>query len=194
MAQRARAPPRARAQRGGQARLLADRVEGNLLAAHQELEKLRLLADGRTLGADEVRAHPVADSATLRRVFQLGEAVLVGDAPRAMRVLDGLRGEGIEPTLVLWALARELRMLWALRLADSGAAGALEPPSHAAALQKARRRLPRFPVARLNARALRADRMIKGRLAGSPWDEMLLLAAEFCGLRPAPLPAARGGL
>ncbi|MFM7433032.1 MAG: hypothetical protein ACKO3O_05995, partial [Gammaproteobacteria bacterium] len=53
-----------------------------------------------------------------------------------------------------------------------------------AALERARPRASRLPFARLSSRALRADRMIKGRLAGDPWDELTLLCAEFCGLRP----------
>jgi DNA polymerase-3 subunit delta len=165
--------------------LLAGRVEGNLLAGQQEIDKLRLLVDGDRLDAAQVLA-AVADSSRYD-VFRLSEAVLAGDAPRALRVVEGLRGEGVEPTLVLWALTRELRQLWALRQGGPGERGGWRPPAQAAALERARRRLPRFPFARLAARALRADRMIKGRLQGEPWDEILLLCAEFCGLRaPAP--------
>jgi len=165
--------------------LLAARVEGNLLAGQQEIDKLRLLVEGDRLGPEQV-LEAVADSSRYD-VFRLGEAVLAGDAPRALRVLEGLRGEGVEPTLVLWSLTRELRNLWALRSGAAPARGGWMPPAQVAALERARRRLPRFPFARLAARALRADRMIKGRLQGEPWDELLLLAAEFCGLRaPAP--------
>ncbi len=112
--------------------LLADRVEGNLLAAHQEVEKLRLLADGHRLDAAQVQA-AVADSSRFD-VFQLGEAALAGDTARALRIVDGLRAEGVEPTLVLWSLTRELRNLWAARA--SGRAGSASSPG-------ARRRMPR---------------------------------------------------
>ena len=97
----------------GAAELLAERVEGNLLAAHQEIEKLALLrADGH---ADfEAVESAVANSARYD-VFQLGEAALAGDVARALRILDGLRAEGVEPPLVLWALCRELRALADLR-------------------------------------------------------------------------------
>ncbi len=90
--------------------LLAERTEGNLLAAHQELEKLRLLAPAATLTLDMVLAS-VADSARFD-VFRLSEAVLDGEADRALRVLAGLRSEGTEQTLVLWALTKALRDLW----------------------------------------------------------------------------------
>lgn len=164
--------------------LLAARVEGNLLAAQQELEKLRLLVPaGRVDAASVLEA--VLPSARYD-VFTLGEAVLQGDAEGALRILAGLRAEGVEPTLVLWSITRELRNLWSLRRGDDLARrhGPRLPPQQLAALERARPRAARLPYARLASRALRADRMIKGRLGGDPWDELVLLCAEFCGLRP----------
>lgn len=164
--------------------LLASRVEGNLLAAKQEIEKLKLLVPSGRVDATAV-LEAVASSARYD-VFGLGEAVVAGDAPRALRILSGLRGEGTEPTLVLWSITRELRNLWSLRRGDdpSRRPGPRPTPSQLAALERARPRASRMPFARLASRALRADRMIKGRLAGDPWDEMTLLCAECCGLRP----------
>lgn len=163
--------------------LLAARVEGNLLAAQQEIEKLKLLVPAGDLPASAV-LEAVASSARYD-VFGLGEAIVSGDAPRALRVLAGLRGEGTEPTLVLWAINRELRNLWSLRRGDDPARrpGPRLTPTQIAALERARPRAARLPFARLSSRALRADRMIKGRLAGDPWDELTLLCSEFCGLR-----------
>jgi DNA polymerase-3 subunit delta len=164
--------------------LLAARVEGNLLAAQQEIEKLRLLLPAGRVDAAAI-LEAVAPSARYD-VFGLGEAVLAGDAVRAQRILGGLRGEGVEATLVLWSVVRELREMWALRRGDdpSRRAGPRLPPPRLAALERARPRAARLPYARLASRALRADRMIKGRLAGDPWDELVLLCAEACGLRP----------
>jgi DNA polymerase III subunit delta len=166
--------------------LIAERTEGNLLAAHQELEKLRLLAPGGTLTPDTVLA-AVADSARFD-VFRLSEAVLEGEAARALRVLAGLRSEGTEPTLVLWALTKALRDLWS-ELSSPAAGRARGWQRQAAALQKAVRRAPRLSFRALTLRAARADRMIKGRLEGDPWDEMALLASDICA-RPA-VPAPR---
>ena len=90
-------------------RVIADRVEGNLLAAAQEVDKLVLLNGTGALSLEQVES-AVADSARFD-VFGLVDAALEGDAPRLTRMLDGLRGEGVEPILVLWALARELRSL-----------------------------------------------------------------------------------
>jgi DNA polymerase-3 subunit delta len=156
--------------------LLAARTEGNLLAAHQELSKLTLLAPGGRVSAQTV-LESVADSARFD-AFQLHEAALGGEAARTLRVLAGLRAEGSEATLALWALARALRDLWSVR---AGAASASPWQRQGAALARAARRAPRLPYAALTLRAARADRMIKGRLPGDAWEEMALLAAELCG-------------
>ncbi len=157
--------------------LLAERTEGNLLAAHQELEKLRLLASGERIGADAVLSG-VADSARFD-VFRLSEAVLEGEPGRALRVLSGLRAEGTEATLVLWALNKALRDLWGAITRSAGASRGWQRRS--AALDKAVRRAPGLSFQALSLRVARADRMIKGRLRGDPWDEMALLAADLCG-------------
>ena len=96
-------------------RLVADRVEGNLLAAQQEIEKLRLLHGEGPISAADVDA-AVVDSSRYD-VYKLVDAAVAGDAARAVRILAGIRTEGIEPVIVMWALTRELRTL--ARLADS---------------------------------------------------------------------------
>jgi DNA polymerase-3 subunit delta len=155
--------------------LLASRTEGNLLAAHQELAKLTLLAPGQAVSADAVLAS-VADSARFD-VFRLGEAAFAGETARALRVLAGLRAEGSEATLVLWSLTRSIRELWHAR-------GGGPPPAwqrRSAALAQALRRAARVPFTALTARAARVDRIIKGREAGEAWDELALLTAELSG-------------
>lgn len=159
--------------------LLAERTEGNLLAANQELEKLRLLARGDRVTAEDVLTS-VADSARFD-VFQLGECALSGDAARTLRILDGLRAEGVEPVLVLWSLSKSVRDLWAAVSAPPGGR-ARAWPRQTAALEKGQRRAGQLSFPRLNARAVRADRMIKGRQAGDAWDEMALLAVDICAL------------
>ena len=97
----------------------ADRVEGNLLAAHQELQKLGLLYPAGELSFEQV------ESAVLNvaryDVFKLGEAILGGQVARALRMLDGLRAEGEAPVLVHWTLAEDIRALRRVREAvDAG--------------------------------------------------------------------------
>jgi DNA polymerase-3 subunit delta len=162
------------------ARLLAERVEGNLLAAHQEIEKLALLHGDGEVGA-EVVASVVANSARYD-VFQLGEAALAGDAARALRILEGLRSEGAEPTLVLWVLCREIRALAEARGGDSRGGHGKQAQRRAQLLAAATRRMAGRRLGPLVHRAERADRSIKGLLHGEAWDELAALAASLAGL------------
>ena len=168
--------------------LLAERTEGNLLAAYQELEKLRLLFPDTPVTAAQVLAS-VADSARYD-VAQLGEAALAGDTARALHVLAGLRAEGVEPTLVLWAINKAVHELWKAQAASAGGAPAQswQRQRHTAALAQGLRRARGVPFGRATLRAERADRMIKGRLSGDAWEELALLTAEFCTRPLLPLP------
>jgi DNA polymerase-3 subunit delta len=98
---------------------IADRVEGNLLAAHQELQKLALLYPAGVLGFGQVEAAVM--NVARYDVFKLGEAVLAGQVGRALRMLDGLRAEGEAAVLVHWTLAEDIRAL--RRIHDAVAQG-----------------------------------------------------------------------
>jgi len=152
--------------------LLAERTEGNLLAAQQELEKLQLLFPGERLDVQRVLAG-TADSARFS-VGELSTALLAGEPARALRILEGLREEGVEPPLVLWAVIKAMR-----ERASRDSAIADRPGADS-----------RARAARLIVRAVRADGMAKGRLAGNAWDELALLAAEICGRTALPVVAA----
>ncbi len=173
------------------AQLIVDRVEGNLLAAKQELEKLSLLAGGKPISADLV-LRSVGDSARYD-VFQLAEAAAAGDAERALRVLLGLKSEGVEPTLILWALLRELRGLWQARERDrlrstvrgSGWNLAATPSPRALA------RLKKLPLARLLVQASRTDRVIKGLAAGDAWSALTGLTGGLAGALQATAESGR---
>jgi DNA polymerase-3 subunit delta len=162
------------------AQLIVDRVEGNLLAAKQELEKLSLLADG-SISADLV-LRSVGDSARYD-VFQLAQAAAAGDAERAFRVLLGLKSEGVEPTLILWALLRELRGLWQaferdrLHTASRGSGWNLAAAPSARALS----RMQKLPLPGLLLQASHTDRVIKGLAAGDPWSALTGLTAALAG-------------
>jgi DNA polymerase III subunit delta len=166
-------------------RFIIDRTEGNLLAAHQELEKLKLGAAGKRIDLAAVQAS-IGDSARFD-VFQLGEAALGADVPRALRILAGLRSEGVEPTLALWSIAREIHNVWGTT--QQGPARGWQKPS--AALENAKRRAAKLPFARLAVRTSRADRMIKGQQRGDAWDEMALMVVEFAGRRALPITGTR---
>jgi DNA polymerase-3 subunit delta len=156
-------------------RLLADRVEGNLLAAQQEIDKLRLLVGEGKVSAAEVE-EAVADSSRFD-VYKLVDAAVAGDAARAVRILGGVRNEGTEVVIVVWALSRELRTL--ARLADLVKSGvSLGDALQRAGVWRNRQSLVRSCIARLQPAdahhllklARHADAAAKGQAAGDPWS------------------------
>jgi DNA polymerase-3 subunit delta len=167
------------------AELLAERVEGNLLAAHQEIEKLALLSTGTAVTAEAVQA-AVANSARYD-VFQLGEAALAGDAVRSLRILEGLRAEGAEPPLVLWAVCRELRALAEARRNPAAAAGyGRQAEKRAALLRAAVARTRGQSLGPLFLAAGLVDREVKGVTRGDPWTSLVGLVAAFAGAARPP--------
>ncbi|GAC1306709.1 MAG: DNA polymerase III subunit delta [Steroidobacteraceae bacterium] len=173
------------------AAVIVDRVEGNLLAAKQELEKLALLARGQRIDLDAV-LQSVADSARYD-VFQLSTAAAAGDAPRALRVMFGLKSEGVEPTLILWALLRELRGLWQTaerdRLRTQGRGGNWNQAATPSAQSLARIRT--MPLAQLLRQAHQTDRIIKGAGAGDSWTALTGLVAAMAGALQATAESGR---
>ena len=155
--------------------LIADRVEGNLLAAGQEIEKLRLLlGEGKVTAEDVSKA--VANSSRYD-VYKLTDAAIGGDAPRAVKILGGLKAEGVEPVIVMWALTRELRTL--ATLDDAVRQGTdLGSAMKSARVWNNRQGLLRSCIGRhqhgdfhrmLKASG-RADAAAKGQRYGDPWQ------------------------
>jgi len=174
---------------------IADRVEGNLLAAHQEVQKLALLFPAGTIAFDPVR-EAVLDVARYD-VFNLGEVLIEGDVLHLARMMDGLRGEGIAPPLVLWAIAEEIRAIG--RVLDGMAAGKMPPQlwrdvkvwgnAHQSLMQQNCRRFTKDQVEAAIAHAAKVDRMVKGLIRGDVWDELLQLGLRFARSAPARPPA-----
>ena len=146
---------------------LADRVEGNLLAAHQELQKLALLAPEGELSLDTVRG-AVADVARYD-TYVAAEALVAGDTARYLRVLEGLRGEGEAPTYLLFTLSSALFAL---------STGERVNKTMQSVLERARR-YPKPALERAIIRAAAVDRTIKGIDAGEPWEEFAKLGLEL---------------
>ena len=163
------------------AEVLADRVEGNLLAADQEIQKLGLLrGEGRV---DEKAVLEAVASSARFDVFRLTDALLDGNARRAMKVLDGLRTEGVEPALISWAISREICLLAGLKTAAlSGESEDRNLARHGVWRQRqglVKRALRRFQpgqLTRLVVQASEVDSVIKGIVRGRPWDELTRLA------------------
>ncbi|GAA4331934.1 DNA polymerase III subunit delta [Pigmentiphaga soli] len=172
---------------------LADRVEGNLLAAHQEIQKLALLYPEGALTLEQVQEAVM--NVARYDVFKLRDAMLAGDARRVVRLIEGLRAEGEALPLVLWAVGEEIRLL--ARIAQAAQNG--QNPAglmrslrffgahEQLAAQALKRVAPQaWPAAVHHAHEV--DKIIKGlrvpgRLA-DPWHELTRLA-----LRLVPPPA-----
>lgn len=167
-------------------RFIAERVEGNLLAAHQEILKLGLLHPQGKLSLEQVRDAVL--NVARYDLDGLREALLSGDLSRCSRMLNGLRQEGEAPPLVLWAMTEEVRALAQVR---SGLAErrSLDVLLKEARVWGARQALFKKAVQRVTASqagaaltlAAKIDRQIKGFGSGDVWDEFLRLAMLLAG-------------
>ncbi|WP_018917281.1 DNA polymerase III subunit delta [Vreelandella zhanjiangensis] len=171
------------------ARLLGERTEGNLLAADQELQKLSLIhPQGTRLNVESI-AQGVEDSSRFD-VFNLADACLKGETSRASRIVQGLRSEGVEAPIVLWALSRELRTLLSLHQhLDQGqsfehACKTQKPmifDKRRPAYQKAIKRLPMKRLHKLLLMAQRLDLAVKGASVVPLWPGLHDLAMTMAG-------------
>ena len=167
---------------------MVERVEGNLLAAHQEIRKLGLLYPEGRLTVEQV--HDAVLNVARYDVFKLSEAMLVGDVPRLLRMLEGLKGEGEALPLVLWAITDEIRTLLKLKLGvNDGRPLAMLMKEYR--IWGPRERLIPNAIARVTLRTLQTamhesaqiDKLIKGlrarEFAGDSWDALLQLAMRI---------------
>ena len=166
-------------------RLLCERMEGNLLAAVQEVEKLKLLAADSKITMQTVTE---AVSANARyNLFDMADNALKGNTSVSLRMLYGLRAEGTEPPVVLWALVREIRTLYEAQLdCDSGQSAQQALSSRRVwqnrmpLMQAALTRHNTHSLSLLLEQAARADGSIKGFADGKPWDNLSRLVITLC--------------
>ncbi len=166
-------------------RLLCERLEGNLLAAVQEVEKLKLLAADSKITMQTV-TEAVSDNARYN-LFDMADNALKGNASVSLRMLYGLRAEGTEPPVVLWALVREIRTLYEAQLdCDSGQSTQQALSSRRVwqnrmpLMQAALTRHNTHSLSLLLEQAARADGSIKGFADGKPWDNLSRLVITLC--------------
>ena len=163
---------------------IADQVEGNLIAAHQEILKLGLLYPEGKLTEEQIRSSIL--KVARYNVFELTEAMLAGDLPRLNRMLDGLKGEGEPLVLILWSVTEELRLLSKLKAA-SDAGESVQQLMRANRIWGNKERLYPAAIRRVQPLKLRRamqlvaglDRQSKGlhaaELPADPWDGLRLL-------------------
>lgn len=168
-------------------RFLAERVEGNLLAAHQELQKLALLYPTGELSLAQVRDAVL--NVARYDIDGLREALLAGDTARLLRTLDGLKHEGEAPTLILWAFSEEIRALTLIKqgqnqgqaldllLKDAKVWGPRQAP-----IKRALQRLTLSQLTRALKAAADIDRTIKGmggNGSGDVWEAFMRLGMRL---------------
>tara|TARA_R110002110_G_scaffold415765_3_gene655311 strand:+ start:80789 stop:81799 length:1011 start_codon:yes stop_codon:yes gene_type:complete len=168
--------------------LLCERVEGNLLAAVQEVEKLKLLASDNQITVQTV-TESVSNNARYD-LFGMADSALGGDARNSLRMLHGLRGEGTEPPVALWALLREIRTLYQVKLdcekgksVQQALTGRRVWNNRMQLMQSALSRHSLDSLTGLLQQAARVDGSIKGFGSGKPWDHLETLVAELCATR-----------
>jgi len=169
-------------------RFIAERVEGNLLAAHQEIQKLALLYPAGHLSLEQIREAVL--NVARYDVDGLREALLAGDVGRLTRTLDGLRQEGEAPPLVLWAMSEEIRALAAIKQGQARGRplDMLLKEARVWGVRQGlvKRAAQRLSVATLEAalrHAARIDRLVKGIGEGDAWDEFLRLGLRLSDQR-----------
>jgi DNA polymerase-3 subunit delta len=148
---------------------LADRVEGNLLAAHQEVRKLALVAGEGPLGLEAVQE--AVSNVARYDPNDAAEALLAGDLERYVRVIEGLRGEGEAPPFLLFALSSAL---FALDRGERVFNRRLQ-----AAVEAAARRFAPERIKQALSQAAAIDRAIKGVGSGEPWEEFIKLGLKL---------------
>lgn len=163
---------------------IADQVEGNLIAAHQEILKLGLLYPVGKLSEEQIRSSIL--KVARYNVFELTEAMLAGDLARLNRMLDGLKGEGEPLVLILWSVTEELRILSKLKAA-SDAGESVQNLMRANRIWGNKERLYPAALRRVQPLKLRRamqvaaglDRQVKGLhaadLPADPWDGLRLV-------------------
>lgn len=166
--------------------MLADRVEGNLLAAAQEIEKLRLFSENNIIDADTIAA-AVADNARYD-VFGLIDRAIAGDVRGSLKILQGLKAEGTEPLALLWAISRELRTL--CHCAEQIAQGnGIDRVLQGQRVWDKRKAMTKSALQRLNTQQLRqliiaanrTDQSVKGIVKDNSWILLEQLVAKMAG-------------
>ncbi len=171
----------------GVAEMLAEHTEGNLLAARQEIEKLVLLYGEGGISQEQL-LEAVSDSARFD-VYALVDAALAGRAARCTHIIAGLKGEGIAPPVVLWALAREIRSLSNMAAAVATGASLSQVMGQARVwknrmplVSQGLKRLKEADWHRLLWQCQHTDAVIKGAVSGDAWLLLEQIALGMAGM------------
>lgn len=157
-------------------RLLADRTEGNLLAASQELTKLSLLFPEQEISLEHMEKS-ISNSSKFG-IFDLSNSFLEGNKKRTVRIIETLRAEGTQPPLVLWALSKEVSNLYTV-MEEGSTKSIWGPRYYLDLLAKRSKKLSPFQVKNSLKEIAEIDAAIKGLSDKSPWQSIRELALNF---------------
>ena len=166
---------------------LSKRIEGNLLAAAQEIERLGLTVVDREITVDDVK-DSVSDNSRFD-IFKFLDTVIKGDVSRSFRILEALRIEGVEPLFICNMLSRELKILESIKF-DAGHGKNLSKAIRDAGVWETRKILISNAVQRLELHSIRRmllmvgdiDRVVKGEQIGDPWTSIQDMVLDFSGI------------
>ena len=167
---------------------LSKRIEGNLLAASQEIERLKLTVDNRKITSDDIK-ESVSDNSRFD-IFRLVDTVMKGDVSRSFRILEALRAEGVEPLFICNMLSRELKMLETIKF-DTSHGKSLSKAIRDAGVWETRKSLVSNVVDRLELNSIGKmllvtgdiDRVVKGEQIGDPWTSIQDIVLAFSGTK-----------
>ena len=166
---------------------LSKRIEGNLLAAAQEIERLGLTVVDREITVDDVK-DSVSDNSRFD-IFKFLDTVIKGDVSRSFRILEALRIEGVEPLFICNMLSRELKILESIKF-DASHGKNLSKAIRDAGVWETRKILIANAVQRLELHSIRRmllmvgdiDRVVKGEQIGDPWTSIQDMVLDFSGI------------
>jgi len=168
--------------------ILCAKVEGNLLAAVQEIEKLKLLADENSIIDAAMMASSVMDSSRYN-AFDLIDKALSGNARATVECLSGLKSEGTSAPVLLWALANQIRTLLQIKEVmqsglsfENAASQARIWKSKMAFTNKAQSRLNTTQLSNMLRKCAFTDKVIKGLAKGDEWNELLDISLKLAGI------------
>ena len=156
--------------------LLSEKTEGNLLAATQEIIKLSLLYPDKEIGLQEMKAS--ISNASKFGIFDLSNAFVSGNKVRTFKIIESLRSEGTQPTLILWALTKEINNLYRV-MEDSSTKNIWGPKHYLETLTNRVNQLSKSKLKLYLLEIAEIDASIKGLSSKNPWQAIRDLAITF---------------
>tara|TARA_Y100001970_G_scaffold282206_1_gene394563 strand:+ start:2923 stop:3894 length:972 start_codon:yes stop_codon:yes gene_type:complete len=156
--------------------LLSEKTEGNLLAATQEIIKLSLLYPDKEIGLQEMKAS--ISNASKFGIFDLSNAFVSGNKVRTFKIIESLKSEGTQPTLILWALTKEINNLYRV-MEDSSTKNIWGPKHYLETLTNRVNQLSKSKLKLYLLEIAEIDASIKGLSSKNPWQAIRDLAITF---------------